>query len=61
MFKEGVIAAGSTATGEIGNVLTGTMREFSINQPKWPVSVGNMSENTIPTGYDVYKALTGDN
>ena len=54
---EGVIASGSTASGQIGNVYTGTLKEFNINQPSWAGSVGNMGENVVPTAIDIGKEI----
>ena len=58
---QGVIAAGSTATGQVGNVLTGTMKEFNINQPEWSGSLGVTGESIIPTLIDIKNGFNGEN
>ena len=52
---QGIIASGTTATGQIGNVLTGSMKKFNMNQPQWAGSVGNFGENILPTSIDLGK------
>lgn len=53
--KEGIIASGTTATGQIRNVLTGSMKKFNMNKPQWAGSVGNFGENILPTSIDLGK------
>ena len=45
---QGIIASGTTATGEVGNLLTGTMKEFSVNQPKWAGATGLLEKMFFP-------------
>ena len=52
---QGIIASGTTATGQIGNVLTGSIKKFNMNQPQWAGSVGNFGENILPTSIDLGK------
>lgn len=52
---QGIIASGTTATGQIGNVLTGSMKVFNMNQSQWAGSVGNFGENILPTSIDLGK------
>ena len=52
---QGIIAAGTMASGQVGNLLTGTMKEFNINQPNWSGSVGVMGESVLPTAIDLGK------
>nr|WP_246473173.1 hypothetical protein [Treponema parvum] len=58
---QGVIAAGTTTSGQIGNVLTGTMKEFNINQPKWAGATGVVGESVVPTIIDIKNSIAGDN
>ena len=58
---QGVIAAASNATGQVGNVLTGTMKEFNINQPKWSGSVGITGESIVPALIDIKNGINGEN
>ena len=58
---QGIIASGTTATGEVGNLLTGTMKEFSVNQPKWAGATGVVGENVVPTIIDIKNSIIGDN
>lgn len=58
--NERIIALGTTATGQIGNALTRSIKEFNIHQPQWAGSVGNFVENVLPTGYDIYKSIKGE-
>ena len=52
---QGVIASGTTTTGQVGNVLTGTMKEFNINLPKTSGATGVFGESVIPTAVDLGK------
>ena len=54
-FAEGAIAAGTTTSGQTGNILTGTMKEFNINNPIWAGVTGVMGESVIPTAVDLSK------
>ena len=54
---ESVIASGCRTSGQIENVLTGTLKDFTIHQPKWAGTVGNIGENVIPTGIDLGKEV----
>ena len=54
---QGLISSKSTATGHIGNLYTGTMEEFNINQPEWAGSVGVFGENIVPTAIDLGKEI----
>lgn len=56
-LTEGEIVVNSTSVGEVGNLMTGTMKNFNINQPKWAGSVGNIGENILPTTIDVIKVF----
>lgn len=47
----------TTTAGQIGNLLTGTMKEFNINHPKWAGAVGIMGESVIPTAIDLTKEV----
>lgn len=53
--NERIIALGTTATGQIENALTRSIKEFNINQPQWAGSVGNFGENVLPTSIDLGK------
>lgn len=50
---EAIIASGAAATGQMGNLLTGTFKEFNINNASWSGSVGNIGENVLPTAMDL--------
>ena len=52
---QGVIASGTTTTGQVGNVLTGTMKEFNINLPKYAGATGVFGESVLPTAVDLGK------
>ena len=54
---QGFIFSKSTATGHIGNLHTGTMKEFNINQPEWAGSGGVFGENIVPTAIDLGKEI----
>jgi hypothetical protein len=56
-----VIALGANATGQIGNLLTGTMKEFNINQTKWAGATGVAGESVVPTLIDIKNSMTGEN
>ena len=56
-ITQGIIASGTTATGEVGNLLTGTMKEFSVNQPKWAGATGVVGENVVPTIIDIKNSI----
>lgn len=59
-MTQAVIAAGSTSTSSVGNLFTGTKSDFAINQPEWAGTLGVVGENIIPTAYDVYNSINGD-
>lgn len=42
-------------TGQVGNVLTGTMKEFNINLPKSAGATGVFCESVLPTAVDLGK------
>ena len=52
---QGAIASGTTANGQVGNVLTGTMKEFNINLPKSAGATGVFGESVLPTAVDLGK------
>ncbi len=52
---QGVIASGTTTTGQVGNVFTGTMKEFNINLPKSAGAMGVLGESVLPTAVDLGK------
>jgi hypothetical protein len=54
---QGIIAAQSTAISHIGNLRTGTMKKFNINQPKWTGAAGVIVENIVPTAIDLRKEI----
>ena len=43
----------------MGNLLTGTMKDFNINQPQCAGSVGIFGENILPLVYDNYNTIKG--
>lgn len=59
-LTEGIIANGSKTVCRCDNLLTRTLSEPNIIQPKWAGTVGNIGENVVPTARDVYNSLTGD-
>ena len=52
---QGLISSGTTTSGQVGNLLTGTMKDFNINQPQCAGSVGVMGESVFPTVIDLGK------
>jgi hypothetical protein len=52
---QGAIASGTTTTGQVGNVFTGTMKEFNINLPKSAGAMGVLGESVLPTAVDLGK------
>ena len=54
---QSIIANSSTTSGQVGNLLTGAMQDFNINQPSWAGTVGVVGENVIPTAIDLGKEV----
>ena len=59
-FTQGTIFNGTTTSGQVGNLFTGTMTNFNVNQPQWAGSVGVVGENIIPTMIDIKNNLEGN-
>ena len=57
---QSIIANSSTTSGQIGNLLTGSMQDFNINQPGWAGTAGVVGENVIPTMIDIKKSWNGE-
>ena len=59
------IAKKTVTTGKISNVLTKTVKDFKMHQPKWAKSAGVVGENLIPslvdTRNEIKKADNKDN
>ncbi len=59
-FTQGTIFNGTTTSGQVGNLFTGTMANFNVNQPQWAGSVGVVGKNIIPTMIDIKNNLEGN-
>ena len=53
-----IIGISSTSTSRVPNLLTGTVEDFKIQQPKWAGATGVVGESIIPTAKDMYRSLT---
>lgn len=58
-FTQVTIFNGTTTSGQVGNLFTGTMANFNVNQPQWAGSVGIFGENILPLVYDNYNTIKG--
>ena len=57
-LTQAAIGSCSTSTSRVPNLLTGTVEDFEIQQPKWAGAAGVVGESVIPTAIDMYYSLT---
>lgn len=57
-LTQSIIGISSTSTSRVPNLLTGTVEDFKIQQPKWAGATGVVGESIIPTAKDMYRSLT---
>ena len=58
---EGVIAADTTKSAVIDNVMLGTLKDVKITPPGWAGSAGVVGETVLPTTVDTIKQIVGNN
>jgi len=56
-LTQAAIGSSSTSTSRVPNLLTGTVEDFEIQQPKWAGAAGVVGESVIPTVIDMYYSL----
>ena len=56
-LTQSIIGISSTSTSRVPNLLTGTVENFKIQQPKWAGAAGVVGESIIPTVIDMYYSL----
>ena len=56
-LTQAAIGSCSTSTSRVPNLLTGTVEDFEIQQPKWAGAAGVVGESVIPTVIDMYHSL----
>ena len=56
-LTQAAIGSCSTSTSRVPNLLTGTVEDFEIQQPKWAGATGVVGESVIPTAIDIYCSL----
>ena len=56
-LTQAAIGSCSTSTSRVPNLLTGTVEDFEIQQPKWAGATGVVGESVIPTVIDMYHSL----